>query len=56
LMCALLYAPGIVIYWWARNARGEKAFTMAEVAIAVGILLAAALAGYWMWTGVISPL
>ncbi len=56
LMCALLYAPGILIYGWARKARGEKAFTAIEVAIAAGIVLAAGIAGYLMWTGAISAL
>lgn len=56
LMCALLYAPGIVIYWWARNGRGEKAFTAVEVLIAVLIVSAAAVSGYLMWTGALSAL
>jgi arginine:ornithine antiporter / lysine permease len=56
LMCALLYAPGILVYWWARNARGEKAFTAIEALIAAGIVLAAGIAGYMMWTGSISAL
>ena len=38
LMCALLYAPGIFVYWWARNARGEKAFNATDAIIAAGIL------------------
>jgi arginine:ornithine antiporter / lysine permease len=56
LMCALLYAPGILIYGWARKARGEKAFTAIEAVIAAGIVLAAGIAGYLMWTGAISAL
>lgn len=56
LMCALLYAPGILIYGWARKVRNEKAFTAIESAIAVGIALAAGAAGYLMWTGAISAL
>ncbi len=56
LMCALLYAPGILVYWWARNARGEKAFNATDAIIAVGIVIAAGTAGYWMWTGAISAL
>jgi arginine:ornithine antiporter / lysine permease len=56
LMCALLYVPGILIYGWARKARGEKAFTAIEAAIAAGIVLAAGIAGYLMWTGAISAL
>jgi arginine:ornithine antiporter / lysine permease len=56
LMCALLYAPGILIYWWARSARNEKGFAPMEALIAAGIALAAGLAGYLMWTGSISAL
>ncbi len=56
LMCALLYAPGILIYGWARKARGEKAFSAIEAVIAAGIVLAAGIAGYLMWTGAISAL
>ena len=56
LMCALLYAPGILIYWWARNARGEKAFSATEGFIAAGLVVAAGVAGYLMWTGALSAL
>ena len=56
LMCALLYAPGILIYWWARKARNEKAFNLTEILIAIGILLAAGIAGYLMLTGKLSAL
>ena len=54
LMCALLYAPGILIYWWARKARNEKAFNVAEIAIALAIVMAAGIAGYMMMTGKLS--
>ena len=40
-MCALLYAPGILVYWWARSVRGEKAFNATDAIIAVGIVIAA---------------
>jgi arginine:ornithine antiporter/lysine permease len=56
LMCALLYAPGILVYWWARNTRSEKAFNAAEAIIAAVIVIAAGIAAYWMWTGAISAL
>ena len=56
LMCALLYAPGILIYWWARKARNEKAFNVAEIVIALAIVLAAGIAGYMMWIGKLSAL
>jgi len=56
LMCAILYAVGIPVYWWARRARGEKAFTGVEALMGLGILIAAVIAGYLMWTGTISAL
>lgn len=56
LMVAILYAPGVLVYWWARNVRGEKAFTAVEGILAAGLLAAASLAAYLMWTGAISAL
>jgi len=56
LMTAILYAPGILFYWWARNARGEKAFTGVEGLIALALVVAAAIAAYLIWTGAISPI
>ena len=55
-MVALLYAPGIAVYWWTRKARGEKAFTAVEGLLAAGLLAAAAIAAYLMWTGSLSAL
>ncbi|WP_051776860.1 arginine-ornithine antiporter [Pseudorhizobium pelagicum] len=55
-MCALLYVVGVPVYWWARHARGEKAFSGIEALIGAGIVIAAAMAGYLMWTGAISAL
>ncbi|WP_421693656.1 arginine-ornithine antiporter [Aestuariivirga sp.] len=56
LMCAILYALGIPVYWWARHARGERAFSVVEALLGLGIVLAAIVAGYLMWTGSISAL
>jgi arginine:ornithine antiporter/lysine permease len=56
LMCAILYAVGIPFYVWARTSRGARAFTGAEMLIALGLIVAAVLAAYLMWTGVISAL
>lgn len=56
LMAALLYAPGILVYWWARRVRNAQAFTRFEAIIALGILVAAIVAAYLMWTGAISAL
>ncbi|WP_193335569.1 arginine-ornithine antiporter [Devosia beringensis] len=56
LMCAILYAIGVPVYWFARSARGEKAFSGIEAVIGMGIVIAAGIAAYLMWTGAISAL
>ncbi|MGE3872521.1 MAG: arginine-ornithine antiporter [Parvibaculaceae bacterium] len=56
LMCAVLFAPGIAVYAWARRERGERVFKGFEIIVAVAIVLLAVLAAYLMWTGKISPL
>jgi arginine:ornithine antiporter/lysine permease len=56
LMCALLYAVGVPIYWWARKAKAEPAFTGVEALVGLGIVIAAGVAAYLMWTGAISAL
>jgi arginine:ornithine antiporter/lysine permease len=56
LMCAILFAPGIVVYAKARSERGQRAFTGIEAAIALAIAVLAAVAAWLMWTGKISPL
>ncbi len=44
LMCAILYAIGVPVYWFARSARGEKAFSAVEALIGAGIVSAAGIA------------
>lgn len=56
LMCAVLFAPGILVYARARQEHGEPIFIGMERFIAIGIALMALLAVYLMWTGVISPI
>lgn len=56
LMAALLYAPGMIFYWMVKRESGQRIFTVIEAIIAVGLLIAAAVAAYLMWTGSISPL
>lgn len=56
LMCAILYAVGVPVYWFARSARGEKAFSASEAMLGMGIVIVAGLAAYLMWTGTISAL
>ncbi|SIR25665.1 arginine:ornithine antiporter, APA family [Rhizobium sp. RU35A] len=56
LMCAILYVLGIPVYWWAKGKHAREAFSGMEALLAAGIILAAAAAGYLMWTGAISAL
>jgi arginine:ornithine antiporter/lysine permease len=56
LMCAILFAPGILVYMRARQERGQPAFVGFELGLAILIGLLAVVAAYLMWTGKISPL
>ena len=56
LMVALLYSPGIIFYWIARRETGKTLFKPLEALLAVGLIIAAAVAAWQMWTGAISPL
>ena len=56
LMCAVLFAPGILVYVKARRERGAKVFSTIEAIIAALIVGLALLAGWLMWAGKISPL
>jgi arginine:ornithine antiporter/lysine permease len=55
-MCALLYAPGIVFFVWARREAGKQVFKPWELALAIALVAVAILAAYEMWIGAISPL
>lgn len=56
LMCAILFAPGILVYAKARAERGERTFVGYESFIAVALVVLALAAAWLMWTGRISPL
>jgi len=56
LMCMVLFAPGIVVYAWARRERGARAFTPVEIVIALVIIGLALLAAWQLWTGELNPL
>jgi arginine:ornithine antiporter/lysine permease len=56
LMCAVLFAPGIVVYAKARSERGERIFSGTDIIVAGVIIALALLAAWLMWTGQISPL
>lgn len=56
LMCAVLFAPGILVYAKARSEAGSPTFTGYETFIAAGLVVLALIAAWLMWTGVITPL
>jgi arginine:ornithine antiporter/lysine permease len=56
LMCAILFAPGILVYAKARKEQGGRIFTGVEAVIAIALVAVALLAAWLMWTGEISPL
>ncbi|MCA0050011.1 arginine-ornithine antiporter [Mesorhizobium sp. B283B1A] len=55
-MAAMLYAPGIIFYVWARREADEKSFTFIEGLLAVALVAAGVAAAYLIWNGSISPL
>lgn len=56
LMAAMLYAPGILVYVWARRERTEKIFTPIELMLAAALVCTGVLAAWLIWNGTISPL
>ena len=55
-MCAVLYAPGIAFYIWARRENRERIFHPVEAILAVALVAVALYAAYQMWTGAVSAL
>lgn len=55
LMCMVLFAPGILVYFKARHERGMRTFTAIEAVIAVVITALALWAAWEMWIGKLSP-
>lgn len=55
-MCAILYAPGILFYVWARRETNQRVFHPVEAIIAVALVAVAILAVYEMWIGAVSAL
>lgn len=54
VLSAVLYAPGSLLYFWARREQGEKIFTKASDFIILGLAVVAAVVGvYWIATGYI---
>lgn len=55
-MCAVLYAPGIIFYVWARRESKARVFHPVEAILAAILVAIGLVAAYQMWTGAISPL
>ncbi|RWE60523.1 basic amino acid/polyamine antiporter [Mesorhizobium sp.] len=55
-MCAILYAPGIIFYVWARRETSQRVFHPVEAALAAALVAVGIAAAYLIWNGSISPL
>jgi arginine:ornithine antiporter/lysine permease len=55
-MCAILYAPGIIFYVWARREGRARIFHPVEAILAAGLVALGLYAAYEMWTGAVSAL
>jgi arginine:ornithine antiporter/lysine permease len=55
-MCAILYAPGIIFYVWARREANARIFYPVEAVLAVALVAVGLFAAYQMWTGAVSAL
>jgi arginine:ornithine antiporter/lysine permease len=55
-MCAILYAPGIIFFVWARRENGQRVFQPVEAILAVALVAVGLYAAYQMWTGAVSAL
>lgn len=55
-MCAILYAPGIIFFVWARRENRARIFHPVEAILAAALVAVALYAAYEMWTGAVSAL
>lgn len=55
-MCAVLYAPGILFYVWARRENRARIFQPVEAVLAAALVAVGLYAAYAMWSGAVSPL
>lgn len=51
LLSALMYAPGLLVFAWARREQGQPVFDTAEWVLAATLVAAAAVAGFLLFTG-----
>ena len=55
LLVTVLFAPGTVLYFWARREQNARLFTPVELAIFAVVLVGAAIGVYGLATGLITP-
>ena len=55
-MCAILYAPGVAFFIWARREDNKRVFHPVEAILAIALIATAIFAVYEMWTGAVSAL
>lgn len=55
-MCAILYAPGVAFFVWARREGNKRVFQPVEAILAAALIAIAIFAVYEMWTGAVSAL
>jgi arginine:ornithine antiporter/lysine permease len=55
-MCAVLYAPGVAFYVWARRENRKRIFHPVEAGLAAALVAVGLYAAYQMWTGAVSAL
>lgn len=55
-MCAVLYAPGIAFYIWARRENRERVFQPVEAVLAAALVAIGLYAAWQMWIGAVSAL
>lgn len=55
-MCAVLYAPGVIFYIWARRENRKRVFQPIEAVLAAALVAIGLYAAYQMWTGAVSAL
>lgn len=55
-MCAILYAPGVAFFVWARREDNKRVFHPVEAVLAIALIATAIFAVYEMWTGAVSAL
>jgi arginine:ornithine antiporter/lysine permease len=51
LLAALLYAPGVLLYGWARREKGARLFKPFEIVILIALIVLATIAAWLLSTG-----